>query len=134
MSHEARHNDTKDAKESLITNIIVGVSVGVLVAVIVGIGSAIITSNKMTVEFALKIAALENAVEKHENTIREDSKEMKGANAQAFLRLEDHERRLVRLETTLSGLREDFSEVKRDIKSILHSTEAHRQRAQEAAK
>ena len=132
MSHEARHNDMKDAKEGPFTNIIVGVSVGVLVAVIVGIGSAIITTNKMTVEFALKIAALETAVKEHEATIKEDSKEMKGANAQAFLRLEDHERRLVRLETTLSGLREDFTEMKRDIKSILHSTEAHRQRAEEA--
>ncbi len=132
MSSEARRNDAMDGRESPIKTILIGAAIGVIVAIVVGIGSAAIATNKLTVELVLRISALETAVAKHEATIKEDSKGMKGANAQAFMRLEDHDRRLVRLETTLSGLREDFSEMKRDIKSILHSTETHRERAEEA--
>lgn len=91
------------------------------VSVLVGIGSAAITGWTMMVRIDSRLAVLERDVARHETTIKDDMKRMEGALAQNAQRTDDQERRLTHLETVLNGLRNDFSEVKADIKSLLHA-------------
>lgn len=112
-------------KKNGIQTITAQVVAGIAIAVLVGIGSAALTGWTMMVRIEGRLAALERDVARHETTIKEDLKRMEGASVQNAQRTDDQERRLTHLETVLSGLRDDFSEVRSDIKSLLKITAQH---------
>lgn len=116
MSNEATE------KKGGIQTVVAQVVAGIAIAVLVGIGSAALTGWAMMIRIEGRLAVLERDVARHETTIKEDLKRMEGVTAHNAQRTDDQERRLTHLETVLSGLRDDFSEVKMDIKSLLHAT------------
>ncbi len=118
-------NDVVETKKSGIQTVAAQVVAGISIAVLVGIGSAAITSWTMMVRLEGRLAVLERDVARHETTIKEDMKRMEEASVQNSHRTDDQERRLTHLETVLSGLRDDFSEVRADIKSLLRASAQH---------
>lgn len=91
------------------------------VSVLVGIGSAAIMGSVLVVRLDERVSTLERDVARHEATIEKELRRMEGANIQNAQRTDDQERRLTHLETVLNGLRNDFSEVRADIKTLLHA-------------
>lgn len=112
----------EDPRKNGIQTVAAQVVTGVVIAVLVGIGSAALTGWAMMIRIEGRLAVLERDVARHETTIKEDLKRVEGASAQNAQRTDDQERRLTHLETVLSGLRDDFSEVRADIKSLLKAT------------
>ena len=106
------------------------VIVSMAVAVLVGIGSAAITGWTMMIRIEGRLAVLERDVARHEATIKEDMRRIEEAHALNAQHTDDHERRLTHLEIVLNGLRDDFSEVKTDIKSLLHASSQQQQHYQ----
>lgn len=112
---------SNETKKSGIQTVAAQVVAGIAIAVLVGIGSAALTGWTMMIRIEGRLAVLERDVARHETTIKDDMKRMEGASAQYAQRTDDQERRLTHLETVLNGLRDDFSEVRADIKSLLHA-------------
>lgn len=116
---------SNETPKSGIQTVTAQVVAGIAIAVLVGIGSAALTGWTMMIRIEGRLDVLERDVARHETTIKEDLRRMEGASVQNAQRTDDQERRLTHLETVLSGLRDDFSEIRADIKSLLKITAQH---------
>ena len=114
-----------ESKKSGIQTVMAQVVAGISISVLVGIGSAAITGWTMMVRIEGRLAALERDVARHEIAIKEDMERIEAANAVYRQRTDDQERRLTHLEAVLGGLRNDFSEVRADIKAFLRAAATH---------
>lgn len=106
---------------NMLQRLLVQILIPVLVPVLVGIGSAAVTGSVMMVRLEERVSTLERDVARHEAAMEKEMKRVEEMSTQLTRRTDDQERRLTHTETSLEGLHDDVSEIKTDVKALLHA-------------